>query len=110
MLAWWADRPSINSVLAHYSIQKALWSPSRDLDLLPYWNDKMYRTPPKIGGDVAQLAERRTGTQLTQIPFPGTARDFSPSTFSADSLTVLTPPLPRVKSHAFTSVRTLKIP
>ena len=30
-------------------------------------------------GDVAQLVERRTGTPLTQVRFPGAARDFSPS-------------------------------
>ena len=29
-------------------------------------------------GDVAQLVERRTGTPLTQVRFPGAARDFSP--------------------------------
>ena len=42
------------------------------------------------GGDVAQLVERRTGTPLRQVQFPGAARDFFPpeSTFSADSLTV----------------------
>ena len=28
--------------------------------------------------DVAQLVERRTGTPLTQIRFPGAERDFSP--------------------------------
>ena len=30
------------------------------------------------GGDVAQLVEHRTGTSLTQVRFPGAARDFSP--------------------------------
>ena len=30
------------------------------------------------GGDVAQLVERRTGTLLRQVRFPGAARDFSP--------------------------------
>ena len=29
-----------------------------------------------LGGDVAQLVEHRTGTPLTQVRFPGTARDF----------------------------------
>ena len=29
------------------------------------------------GGDVAQLVERRTGTPLRQVRFPGEARDFS---------------------------------
>ena len=44
-------------------------------------------------GDVARLVERRTGTPLTQLAFPGAARDFlSESTFSADSLNSLTPP------------------
>ena len=39
-------------------------------------------------GDVAQLVERRTGTPLRQVRFPGAARDFflPESTFSADSL------------------------
>ena len=32
----------------------------------------------KGDGDVAQLVERRTGTPLTQVRFPGAARDFSP--------------------------------
>ena len=32
----------------------------------------------KEGGDVAQLVERRTGTPLTQVRFPGAVRDFSP--------------------------------
>ena len=31
-----------------------------------------------LGGDVAQLVERRTGTPLTQVRFPATARDFPP--------------------------------
>ena len=31
-----------------------------------------------MGGDVAQLVERRTGTLLTQVRFAGVARDFSP--------------------------------
>ena len=30
------------------------------------------------GGDVAQLVKRRTGTLLTQVRFPGAAREFSP--------------------------------
>ena len=30
------------------------------------------------GGDLAQLGERRTGTPLTQVRFPGAARDFLP--------------------------------
>ena len=32
----------------------------------------------KREGDVAQLVERRTGTPLTLVRFPGAARDFSP--------------------------------
>ena len=42
------------------------------------------------GGDVAQLAERRTGRPLTQVRFPAAARDmlFPESTFSVDSLNV----------------------
>ena len=31
-----------------------------------------------LGGDVAQLVERRTGTPLRLLRFPGAARDFSP--------------------------------
>ena len=30
------------------------------------------------GGDLAQLTERRTGTPLREVRFPGAARDFSP--------------------------------
>ena len=62
-----------------------------------------------FGGNVAQLVEHLTGTPPTQVRFPGAARDFFllESTFSADSLTVSVHP--RVQSHAFTSVRTLKI-
>ena len=32
---------------------------------------------PARGGDVAQLVERRTGTSLRQVRFPGATRDFS---------------------------------
>ena len=61
------------------------------------------------GGDVAQLVEHRTSTPLTQVQFPSVARDFSPkANFSEDSLTVSVHP--HVQSHAFTSVRTLKVP
>ena len=35
-----------------------------------------------VGGDIAQLVEHRTGTQPTQVRFPGAARDFfSPRIF-----------------------------
>ena len=37
----------------------------------------LYPYPPR-GGGVAQLVERRTGTPLMQVRFPGVARDFSP--------------------------------
>ena len=61
-----------------------------------------------LGGHVAQLAERRTGTPPTKVRFPGAAREIFPpspeSTFSADSLTVSVHP--RVQSHEFTSVCT----
>ena len=62
------------------------------------------------GGVVAQLVERRTGTPLRKVRFPGAARDFflPESTFSADSLTVSVHP--RSQSHAFIAMRTLKIP
>ena len=32
-----------------------------------------------LPGDVAQLVEQWTGTSLTQVRFPGAARDFSPT-------------------------------
>ena len=60
-------------------------------------------------GGVAQLVERRTGTLLTQVRFPGAARDFyllQESTFSADSLTVSVHP--RAQSHVLTYVLVLK--
>ena len=38
----------------------------------------MSQNPIFRGGDVAQLVERRTGTPLRQVRFPGAARDFSP--------------------------------
>ena len=61
------------------------------------------------GGDIAQLADRRTGTPPTQVRFSGAASDFFPRVnFNADSLTVSVHL--RVQSHAFTSMRTLKIP
>ena len=40
----------------------------------PLW----WRGERWVGGDAAQLAERRTGTPLRQVRFPGAARDFSP--------------------------------
>ena len=36
------------------------------------------RKKKRGGGDVAQLVEHRTGTPLTQVRFPGPAKDFSP--------------------------------
>ena len=54
-------------------------------------------------GDVAQLVERRTGTPLTQVRFPGAARDFQ----CRISYGVRKPPV--MQWHALTSVRTLKI-
>ena len=60
-------------------------------------------------GDVAQLVERRTGTPLRQVRFPGTARVSLPeSTLSVESLTVSVKP--PVQFHALTSVRTINIP
>ena len=38
---------------------------------------KIRRSDPE-GEDVAQLLEHRTVTPLTQVRFPGAARDFSP--------------------------------
>ena len=36
----------------------------------------MARTCSSVDGDMAQLVERRTATPLTQVRFPGAARDF----------------------------------
>ena len=38
----------------------------------------VYLNPPIWGGDVAQLVEYRTGSLLTKVRFPSSARDFSP--------------------------------
>ena len=57
-------------------------------------NTSPSQTELGVGGwDVVHLVERRTGSPLTQVQFPGAARDFlSPdSTCSADSLSVLKP-------------------
>ena len=63
-------------------------------------------------GDVARSVERRTVTLLTQVRFPGAAKDFFFS-LSQSQLSVQTllrcPYTPRVQSHALTSVRALKI-
>ena len=60
------------------------------------------------GGGVAQLVERQTGTPLTQVRFPGAARDFSLSQLSVQTL-LRCPYSLRLQSHALTSVCTLKI-
>ena len=39
---------------------------------------KQNKRGEKLVGNVAWLVERRTGTPLRQIRFPGAARDFSP--------------------------------
>ena len=61
------------------------------------------------GEDVAQLIERRTGTPLTQVRFPGAARVFffffSQSQLSVQTLTVSVQP-----PCAIVSVSTLKDP
>ena len=61
------------------------------------------------GGVVAQLLERRTGTSIAQVRFPGAAAIFFSleSTFSTDFLTLFVHP--RVQLYAFKSVCTLKI-
>ena len=41
--------------------------------------DKLLNGKLEWGGDVAQLVERRIGTPLRQVRFPGAARNFSPS-------------------------------
>ena len=38
----------------------------------------IHRSPRYRGGDVAQLVEHRTVTPLTQVRFPGAAKDFLP--------------------------------
>ena len=63
-----------------------------------------------IGGDVAQLIDRRTGTLPTQVRFPGAARDFFSKSQRSVQTLLQRPYTPRVPSHAFTSARTLKIP
>ena len=70
--------------------------------------DLLKAVETETGGDVAQLTECWTDTPLTQVRFPGAARDFSPeSTFSADSPAVSVHP--RVQSHPLTLVRALKV-
>ena len=60
-------------------------------------------------GDIAQLVERLTGTCQRRFDFLVQQGIFLPEpTFSADSLKVSVQPLAQL--HAFTSVRTLKIP
>ena len=71
---------------------------------LPTLSSRAFR-----GGDVAQLVERRTGTPLTPVRFPGAARDFSPSQLSVQTLLRVSVH-PRVQPQALTSERTLKIP
>ena len=65
------------------------------------------------GGDVAQLVERRTGTPLRQVRFPGAARDSRPPPPPPSQLSVQTllrvSVHPHVQWHALTSVSTLKI-
>ena len=63
-----------------------------------------------LGGDVAQLVEHRTGTSLTQVRFPGAARDLSSRVNFQCRLSLTVSVHPRVQSHSFTYVRTLKIP
>ena len=80
------------------------------LGLLTSFSPHLLKTEVDVIGGVAQLVERRTGTPLRQLRFPGAARDF----FLQSQLSVQTllrcPHSPRVQSHALTSVRTLKIP
>ena len=42
------------------------------------WSVTSVFTVAHVDGDVAQLVERRIGTLLTQLRFPGATRDFSP--------------------------------
>ena len=61
-------------------------------------------------GDVAQLVERWTGTLLTQVQFPDAAVDFSPRVNFQCRLSYGVHTTPPLHLHAFTSVRTSKIP
>ena len=75
--------------------------------------------------DVAQLVERRTGTPLTQVRFPGAGRDFSPRVNFQPRLShgVRTPPCaiayiniiahlkaPKVRAKVRCIMETLKTP
>ena len=88
MVALYADKKpySLSSLHLHHAMRLPLASPSYG-----------------AGGDVAQSAERRTGTLPTRVRFPGSAMDFFSSQLSVQTL-LQCPVL-----HAFTSVRTLKI-
>ena len=55
------------------------------------------------------MVERRTGTPLMQVRFPGAARDFSPRVNFQCRLSPTVSVHPSVQSQALTSVRTLKI-
>ena len=71
---------------------------------------KAQSTRRSYQGRKTQLVERRTAAPLAQVRFPGGAKDSSllaESPFTADSFTLSVHP--RVQSHAFTSVRSLKI-
>ena len=59
-----------------------------------------------MGGDIAQLIERRTGTPLTQVRFPGAAKDFSSRVNFQCRLSYMCRYIFRVQSHALTSMRT----
>ena len=61
------------------------------------------------GGGVAQLVECRDVTPLTQVRFPGAARDFSPRVNFQCRLSFGVRTHPRVQSYALTFVRTLEI-
>ena len=72
-------------------------------------NSKTSATLKGLGCSSAGMASDRHAADTGSIPLCGKGFFFLPeSTFSADSLTVSVSP--RVQSHAFTSVRTLKIP
>ena len=60
-------------------------------------------------GDVAQLVERRTGTPLRQVGFPGAERGFCPRGQLSVQTLLTVSVHPRVQPHALTAVRTLKI-
>ena len=78
--------------------------PGGGLGPLAHSKQGLLAYPSSGDWDVAPLVQHRTSTPPTQIRFPDAARDFSPRVHFTVSVH------PRGQLHAFTSVRTLKIP